>query len=191
VKPRPYVNEKVEGFFTSHLEGEYVIGVHARGTDATSKREIRFRQGSLVLSRYTDEIERLLEEHADAKIFVASDEESSVKHLAGAFPGRVISYDTVRHEAGELAGQGPTGWIVPAYIAADRDVAAQNGEDAVIEYLLLSPCDYLVHNGSSLARTVWLNAPDLPHTNTHRKPSPGTDGSVSPRQDDTTLEGAS
>jgi hypothetical protein len=50
-------------------------------------------------------------------------------------------------------------------------VAARNGEDAVVEYLLLSRCDYLVHNGSSLARTVLLNAPELPHTNTHRRPT--------------------
>ena len=56
---------------------------------------------------------------------------------------------------------------MPAYIAANRDVAARNGEDAIIEYLLLSRCDYLVHNGSSLARSVLLNAPNLPHTNTH------------------------
>ena len=74
---------------------------------------------------------------------------------------RVIAYDSIRHQGGEAAGQGPTGWIMPAYIASDRDVAARNGEDAVIEYLLLSRCHYLVHNGSSLARTVLLNAPIL------------------------------
>src|SRR6185369_11510514 len=66
-------------------------------------------------------------------------------------------------------GKGPTGWIMPAYIAGDRDRAERNGEEAVVEYLLLSSCDYLVHNGSGLARTVLLNAPQLPHTNTHRK----------------------
>ncbi len=56
-----------------------------------------------------------------------------------------------------------------------RDVAAKNGEDAVIESLLLSRCDHLVHNGSSLARTVLLHAPELPHTNTHtRQPEMAT-----------------
>jgi hypothetical protein len=56
---------------------------------------------------------------------------------------------------------------MPAYISRNRDLAAWNGEEAVIEYLLLSQCAYLVHNGSGLARTVLLNAPNLPHTNTH------------------------
>jgi hypothetical protein len=173
VRPRAYILHKVEDFFARHMAGHYLIGVHARGTDATSGQELRaFRHGSLVLPRYCAEIERILELQPEAKIFVASDEESSLKHLAAAFPDRVIAYDSIRHESGEAAGQGPTGWIMPAYIAGNRDVAAKNGEDAVIEYLLLSQCDYLVHNGSSLARTVLLNAPQLPHTNTHRRPEP-------------------
>jgi hypothetical protein len=171
VRPRAYILDKVRDFFARNMAGHYVVGVHARGTDATSERELReFRRGSLVLSRYWAEIGRILELQPNAKIFVASDEQSSVRHLEAAFPDRVIAYDSVRHESGEAAGQGPTGWIMPAYISADRDVAARNGEDAVVEYLLLSRCDYLVHNGSSLARTVLLNAPELPHTNTHHRP---------------------
>lgn len=172
IRPRAYLLKRVNDFFLRHMAGHYLIGVHARGTDATSNQELRtFRQGSLVLSRYSAEIRRILEIHPTAKIFVASDEQSSLSHLARAFPHRVIAYDSVRHQGGEAAGKGPTGWIMPAYIARDRDVAAKNGEDAVIEYLLLSRCDYLVHNGSSLARTTLLNAPGLPHTNTHRRPA--------------------
>lgn len=171
VRPRAYIAQKVEDFFASQMAGHYLIGVHARGTDATSKQELRtFRQGSLVLPRYCAEIQSILEFEPRAKIFVASDEQSSLRYLAAAFPRRVIAYDSVRHERGQAAGRGPTGWIMPAYIAGNADVAAKNGEDAVIEYLLLSRCDYLVHNGSSLARTVLLNAPGLPHTNTHGRP---------------------
>jgi hypothetical protein len=172
VRPRSYLRRKADEFFHRHLAGRYVIGVHARGTDATSTQERRsFRQDSLVLSRYLEEIERLLSREPAATIFVASDDQASVDHLAGVFGTRVISYDSIRHRGGEPAGRGPTGWIMPAYIAGDRDTAARNGEDAVIEYLLLSRCDHLVHNGSSLARTVLLNAPALPHTNTHRRPA--------------------
>lgn len=172
IRPRVHILQKVNDFFLRHMAGHYLIGVHARGTDATSRQELRsFRQGSLVLSRYSAEIERILEIQPRAKIFVASDEQSSLSHLAKAFPRRVIAYDSVRHQGGEAAGQGPTGWIMPAYITGSRDVAAKNGEDAVIEYLLLSRCHYLVHNGSSLARTVLLNAPRLPHSNTHRRPA--------------------
>jgi hypothetical protein len=176
IRPRAYLLQKVDDFFARHMAGHHLIGVHMRGTDATSRQELRtFRQGSLVLSRYVAEIEQLLDVQPTARIFVATDDQSSLNYLAKAFGHRVIAYESVRHNGGEAAGQGPTGWIMPAYIARDRDVAAKNGEDAVIEYLLLSRCHYLVHNGSSLARTVLLNAPRLPHTNTHRRsvPEPG------------------
>jgi len=170
IRPRAYILQKVNDFFEKHMSGHYVIGVHARGTDASSEQEIRpHRQGALVLSRYITEIRRLLDIQPNAKIFVAADDESSLNYLKEVFGTRVIAYDSIRHQGGEAAGQGPTGWIMPAYIAGDRDLAARNGEEAVVEYLLLSRCDYLVHNGSSLARTVLLNVPQLPHKNTHHR----------------------
>lgn len=170
IQPRDYVQQKVHHFFQQYMNGHHNIGVHVRGTDATSNQEIRpHRQGSLVLSKYVTEIQRLLEVRPTARIFVATDAQSSLEYLRKAFGTRVFAYNSIRHESGEAAGKGPTGWIMPAYIAGDRDRAAKNGEDAVIEYLLLSRCNHLVHNGSSIARTVLLNVPQLPHTNTHRK----------------------
>jgi hypothetical protein len=174
IRPRSYILGKADDFFARHLAGYPLIGVHARGTDATSENERRpFRQGSLVLSRYIAEVEQLLESRPEARIVVASDEQSTLDHLRSSFGDRVVAYDSIRHQSGEAAGQGPTGWIMPAYITGDRDRAARNGEDAIVEYLLLGRCNHLVHNGSSLARTVLLNAPGLPHTNTHsRRPRP-------------------
>jgi hypothetical protein len=168
VRPRAYILQKAAAFYTRHMAGHHLIGVHVRGTDAVSGQELRtHRLGSLVLSRYVAELERLLDVAPTARILVASDDQASVDHLTAAFGARVLAYNSVRHRGGAAAGQGPTGWIMPAYIAGDRDRAAQNGEEAIIEYLLLSRCHHLVHNGSSLARTVLLNAPHLPHTNTH------------------------
>ena len=56
---------------------------------------------------------------------------------------------------------------MPAYITRDRDIAARNGEEAVIEYLLLTQCNILIHNGASLPRTVLLTNENLTHVNTH------------------------
>jgi hypothetical protein len=169
IHPRAYIRRKVNSFFARHMNEGYIVGVHARGTDAISKEEIRpHRQGSLELSKFGAEVRRLLSLHSEAKIFVATDDQASLEYFKEHFGSRVIAYAGIRHEGGELAGRGPTGWIMPAYIAVDRDRAARNGEEAVIEYLLLSRCNHLVHNGGSLARTVLLNAPDLPHTNTHQ-----------------------
>jgi hypothetical protein len=168
VRPRAHLRRLADGFASTHLAGRPAIGVHVRGTDATSSDERRaFRQGSLVLSRYVAAIDGLLAGRPDAVVLVATDDQASLDHLTRCFGERVVAYDAVRHVGGEPAGQGPTGWIMPGYIAGDRDRAARNGADAVVEYLLLGRCDHLVHNGSSLARTVLLDAPGLPHTNTH------------------------
>jgi hypothetical protein len=172
VHPRRYIQREVARFEACHMTGHPVIGVHVRGTDAISSEELRpHRQGSLALERYVTEIERRLDVIPTAKVLVASDDETSVTSLRDAFPGKVIAYDAIRHRGGDPAGHGPTGWLMPAYVAASSDLAARNGEEAVIEYLLLSHCDELVHNGSSLARTVLLNAPNLPHVNTHGRPT--------------------
>lgn len=168
VRPRDFVRRKADSFFGRWMEGQYVIGVHARGTDAISEEEIRpHRRGSLVLSKYVTAIRRILESQPTARIFVATDDRSSLEYLKEELGSRVFAYDSVRHEGGEAAGTGPTGWIMPAYIAGDRERAARNGEEAVIEYLLLSRCNHLIHNGSGLARTALLKDPQLSHTNTH------------------------
>jgi hypothetical protein len=134
----------------------------------------------LVLSKYATAIQRLLDAQPTARIFVATDAQSSLAYFRHVFGTRVFAYPSLRHDSGEAAGTGPTGWIMPAYIAGARDRAARNGEEAVIEYLLLSRCHYLVHNGSSLALTVLLNTPDLPHTNTHRTEREPSGSSTAP-----------
>jgi len=167
VRPREHVRQAVERFWDEHMAGRQVVGVHIRGTDAVSDAEDRaHRKGSLVLERYGQAVDRL--STPDARILVATDDERSLAYMTRAFGDRVISYGSRRHDGGQVAGRGPTGALMPAYVARDRREAALNGEEAVIEHLLLARCAVLVHNGSSLARTVLLQNPLLPHLNTHR-----------------------
>jgi len=170
VRPRRHVAEAVDDFFDRHMDGRKVIGVQIRGTDSISSREDRaHRRDSLVLDNYRREVERCLASAPDSRVFVATDDQRSLEFMVDAFGGRVLALDSYRHTAGEAAGRGPTGCLMPAYVARDRRLAARNGEEAVIEYLLLSRCAMLIHNGSSLARTVLLTNSAMPHVNTHRK----------------------
>lgn len=170
VRPRAYITAKVDAFFDAQMRGGDVIGVHVRGTDAVSARETRvYRQGSLDFGRFEHELGLLLQDRPGARIFVATDAQASLDRLVETFSTRVLAYDAVRHVEGEAVGNGPTGCIMPAYVTADRKTAAQNGEDAVVEYLLLGRCTHLVHNGAGLATTVLLRDPAMPHTNTHAR----------------------
>lgn len=169
VRPRSYLREKADRYFEQHLAGSFLIGVHIRGTDAISRRVHHpHRKGSLNLKKCVATIRELLEAEPHAKVFVATDDQRSLDFVKNAFGNQVEAYDSIRHRKGRLAGKGPLVWPMPAYISNDRDLAARNGEEAVIEFLLLCRCNHLIHNGSGLARTVLLTRPELAHTNTHR-----------------------
>jgi hypothetical protein len=175
--PRPYLFEECDRFFSKTLSGRPIIGVHIRGTDAASKQERRpHRQGMLKLKEFAKVITSLLKTSPTSLILVASDAEASIAYMRKRFGDRVVAYPSIRHSSGTVAGKGPTGLIMPAYIATDPRIAAKNGEEAIIEYLLLSKCNHLVHNGSGLARTVLLKNPDLEHTNTHVRRGPTARG---------------
>jgi hypothetical protein len=171
IRPRAYIKERVDRFFQAQLAGKRVIGVHIRGTDALVDPRRKLKENRINFKRYFATVEKLLRQQPDACIFVASDAQLSVDRMRERFGNRVVAYDSIRHESGELAGMGPTGRIMPAYLTGDSDRAARNGEEAVIEYLLLSRCNFLVHNGSSIPHTVLLTVPGMPASNMMAAPS--------------------
>jgi hypothetical protein len=165
IRPRDYIVKKANCFFQGYLANRYLIGVHIRGTDALVDPTRVVRQSYINYRKYIAVLRRLLRKHPDALIFVASDEQASVHRIREHFGARVIAYDAIRHQGGESVGRGPAGRMMPAYLTKDRNRAAQNGEEAVIEYMLLCRCNYLVHNFSSIPRMVLLTVPDLAETN--------------------------
>jgi hypothetical protein len=170
IRPRDYIVEKADRFFNEHLADRHAIGVHIRGTDALMDPDRHVQQRNVNFRKYIAVLRRLRRKNPDALIFVASDAQASVDRIRNAFGG-VITYDSIRHQSGEITGRGPAGGSMPAYLTQDRDRAAKSGEEAVIEYMLLCRCDYLVHNLSSIPRMVLLTVPDMPET-TIDKPSP-------------------
>ncbi len=122
VRPRGYVRETVDRFRHDNWTGSSVIGVHARGTDALVSPWHPHRKGSLVLAEYAAVLSRLLEGQPDARIFVATDDQASFDWLAAEFGDAVMGYATLRRDGGEASGRGPTGGIMPAFLAGDREV---------------------------------------------------------------------
>lgn len=166
-RPRSALLDAARQFRRRRL-GETYIAVHLRGTDAISKHQVRaHRKGSLSFRQVHRAVGRALRQRPDAPLFVATDSEASLRRMRARWGDRVVAREALRHRGGESAGWGPDGGLLPAYVAADRDAAAQNGEEAVIDYLLLAAASLLIHNGSGLARTALLASPELAHVNTH------------------------
>jgi hypothetical protein len=182
IRPRKYLVDRANIFENGYFRGSPIIGVHIRGTDALSEEEPRlFRKNSLLIERYLVCLDREKRRQPNAKIFVATDSLSSLRAIQQAYGSDVLNCSTILHDEGRAAGKGPTGALMPAYIANNAQVAAENGAEAVVDYLLLRRCRILIHNGASLARTVLLSEPDLPHFNTHQKTLNATVKSISLR----------
>lgn len=170
IRPRQYLLDRVNAFADHHFKDYPIIGVHIRGTDAVSDAEPRlFRKNSLQIEKYLKRIQIEKEKVPSAKIFVATDSSLSLKAIKQVYGAEVINSSKILHDGGPPAGKGPTGALMPAYITSNPRIAAENGAEAIVDYLLLKQCDTLIHNGSSLARTVLLSKPELVHYNTHRK----------------------
>lgn len=169
VRPRQYIQDRAAEFVSRHFTGHRVIGLHIRGTDAVSQEEGRlFRKNSLAIERYLEIIAVEKQKTPDAKIFVATDSVDSLSAIKEVYGDSVLSYSTILHAHGQAAGKGPTGALMPSYFASDPNIAVENGAEAVVDFLILRRCDLLIHNGASLARTVLLSDPVMPHYNTHR-----------------------
>lgn len=171
IRPRSYILRKVDQFDQKYFQINEVIGIHMRATDvADLKTEHNIhRRYSYQPEAYEKAIREALKAHPNASIFIATDSQDALQLMINTFGKKVIHYSSIYHTKGAISGNGPTGWGLPGYLTEDTQKAAQNGEEAVIDYLLLSRCQYLIHNGSGLARTVLLKNPDLPHLNVHTR----------------------
>lgn len=169
VRPRHYIIEKVNLFFELYMQHHPMVGVHIRATDVSNlKTEYNIqRRYSFNLTSYVLAIEKQLKDMPGVRFFVATDSMHVLQVLTEKYDERILYYSSIFQTSAEVTGKGAMGWKMPAYLTQDSQKAARNGEEAVIDYLLLSQCSYLIHNGSGLARTVLLNKPAMPHENLH------------------------
>ncbi|MEM7561568.1 MAG: hypothetical protein AAF353_00820 [Pseudomonadota bacterium] len=163
IRPRDYIVQKVEGFYFRQLSGHFVIGMHIRGTDAIGSL---MREKEVEIVDYAAEADRIVsarrsQGESGFRIFVATDDEKYVDGLRARYGERLVCYDAIRKRNESDKGAGPTGALMPDYIANDPDVASKNGEDVVVEYMLLCKSDYFIYNISSVSRAVLITCPDL------------------------------
>jgi hypothetical protein len=165
IRIRPEVTSRVESFYEANLGGREMLGVHIRARESSHGRTVWAKGGFLPLAVYLAEIDRYLDGHSTAAIFCASDSQPALDALAERYGSRVLQCEGVtRLDADEEAsGQGLH------LLDPERAHKGRLGEDVLVESLLLSRCDYLVHDPSNVSRAATLFNPDLPHTDVYRK----------------------
>ena len=123
-----------------------VLGVHLRGTDKGKYLSTAGSGRAIGPSEYEPYVRAFLDSHGpNATVFVATDSPSFLAEVVAKWPtGRVRHRsDVLRHEANVAFAGG----------AAVRGANAnyRKGEEVLLDSLLLSRCDFLLHAASGVA----------------------------------------
>jgi hypothetical protein len=136
---KPEIKEKIEEFYSTHMKGKKVIGIHWRGTDKKNEAI------QVPIFEILDEANKHASE-ADC-FLVASDEALFIEESKKILRLPVIVYDCFRStttEALHLMNNGPCKALL--------------GEDVLIETQLLSRCNLFIHTYSNVSlATLYFN----------------------------------
>lgn len=143
IRIKPQITKKIEDFYNKYMLNKKNIGIHLRGN-------FRFNEVIPV------DINHIFQEankysNDDYQFFVTTDQypliEEAKKHLKGA----VIYYDCQRFEATTSPTKG-------------EKLSPKLGEDVLIETILLSRCDHLIHTLSNVSTVALYFNSELSHT---------------------------
>lgn len=143
IKVKPYILEKVQTFYDKHLAGKKNIAIHLRGTDKHTETK------HIPLDTILNTANQLADK--DTQFFIATDEQQLLDHARQMLKGPVISYESFKSFDG-----------APTHISRKHEYnRAKLGEEALIEVLLLSKCNTLIHTNSNFAYAALLFNPEL------------------------------
>ena len=138
IRIKKYIMEKVDQFYNRQLRGEKCLGVHYRGgADALKYISANPYNIKYSLSGYLEKVDRLLS-NGFTKIFLATDDPKALEEFNSRYGDKVVSYST--HQNDIVRG-------IRHITAQDRKIL---GEEVLIDCLLLSRCDYLLHGASNI-----------------------------------------
>lgn len=151
---KSYILEKVEVFRSAYMDDAFVIGIHYRGTD----KKLLYPYESPPYSLFDEYVGRVLRRYNQDlyKIFVATDETEFIEWMEAHHPGKVVYWETSPRLSSRdtLATRGGT----------HKSKTFSNflkGESAVIDCLLLSRCNYIIKNRSSLSDAALAFNPSI------------------------------
>lgn len=143
IQIQPCIQTKIDNFFLQNIAGKKTIGIHLRG---------KFISNEVL----TVPVEKICQEAnlfaaQGYQFFIATDQYPLLEQAKKLLKGKVIYYKYPKAE-----------YTTSPF--KSQQLNPQDGEDVLIEALLLSKCDYLIHTLSQVSTTILYFNPDLPHT---------------------------
>jgi hypothetical protein len=142
IKVKKEILEEVELFFSDHLSGSYIIGVHYRGSD-------KWLESNYVSQlELVDQIRKRLLVYPEAKIFFATDEAFVLTSILEEFKEKVYFTDSFRREDS-----------LPLHY--NNKDPYLHGKEALIDCLLLSKCNEIIRTNSNLSAVSCFFNPSM------------------------------
>jgi hypothetical protein len=135
--PNQEILSKVDDYVTSNFKGDYIVGVHIRGTDAASGFESRT---SAKIEQYIYEVEKQLSAHPNARIFLATDDQRIVQTFSKHFGEILILRECIRSSNGDS--------IHGHYDSGIEGSPYGKGLEVLLDALILARCDFLIRGHS-------------------------------------------
>jgi hypothetical protein len=144
---KPEILKEVNEFVAENFNGNYVIGIHYRGTDKSGEAaRISYESVSSAVKDFANE-----HQITDYLVFVATDEEQFLSYMQNIFEGKVVSKDCLRSSS-----------LNPVHYFNPNTVSPHNaGKEALMDCLLLSKCNHLIRTSSCLSLVSTYFNPDL------------------------------
>ena len=144
--PSVEVQNKVDAFYDKHFKGRKVMGVHYRGSDKSIREANRISYDKVL-----ENIRFYKQKFSLDAIFVMSDEKRFVDYLNNTSLKELI----IHHPDSTYSDDGHWG----AAIKSDGKFLLQN---ALMDCLLLSKCDFIIKTSSNLSAFSKMINPDIP-----------------------------
>lgn len=149
VKIKKHVQQEIDGFYERQMKGEFVVGVHLRGTDkGTQPGNPRVLQ-IVEPEAYFEHLAPILQAQPSAKILIATDQQQYLDAFVARYGERVIRWDSIRSKTKRNA-----------FLKNDLN-GYRKGKDVIAEVQLLSRCQRFLKCASGIGEAVMWFKPDL------------------------------
>lgn len=138
IKLKKRVADKVDVFYQKYMRNKKTIGIHLRGTDKPTETHL--------IS--PDVLIDAAIKYKGYQFLIATDEVKLLKIAQKKLKGKIIYYDCYRSYSGKPLH----------HLSPDK---AQSGEDVLVEALLLSKCEKIIHTSSNVSIAVLYFNPDI------------------------------
>ena len=146
IKIKPALQEKIDEIYANQFKGHDVIGVHYRGTDKKSEApKVSYEEAYWKI----DEVVRE-KNFKNLKIFLATDDGKFFEFLKEKYPDQLFGMDAMRSKNGK-----------PVHFAKTVE-NYRKGEEAIIDAILLSKCQFLIKTASNLSQCSREFNPSIP-----------------------------